>query len=90
MVRKPVTSKSPPDRSIAMSALVSVKIRKFLSGHGMAANGGLGLHTSINRRFAICNLLLELQKPPAPVALEGRLCLSGKPHEFKRSLITLN
>ena len=50
MVRKPVTSKSPPDRSIAMSALVSVKIRKFLSGHGMAANGGLGLHTSINRR----------------------------------------
>ena len=36
MVRKPVTSKSPPDRSIAMFALVSVKIRKFLSGHGMA------------------------------------------------------
>ena len=41
--------------------------------------------------FAIfCNLLLELQKPPAPVALEGQLCLSGKPHEFKRSLVTLN
>ena len=39
---------------------------------------------------SICNLLLELQKPPAPVALEGRLCLSAKPHEFKRSLVTLN
>jgi hypothetical protein len=35
-------------------------------------------------------LLLELQKPPAPVALEGRLCLSGKPHEVKRSLVWLN
>ena len=39
---------------------------------------------------AICNLLLELQKPPAPVALQGRLCLSGKPHEYKRSLVWLN
>ena len=38
----------------------------------------------------ICNLLLELQKPPAPVALEGRLCQSGKPHEYKRSLVWLN
>ena len=37
-----------------------------------------------------CNLLLELQKPPAPVALQGRLCLSGKPHEYKRSLVWLN
>jgi len=35
-------------------------------------------------------LLLELQKPPAPVALQGRLCLSGKPHEYKRSLVWLN
>ena len=26
----------------------------------------------------------------APVALEGRLCLSGKPHEVKRSLVWLN
>ena len=34
-----------------------------------------------------CNLLLELQKPPAPVALQGRLCRSAKPHEFKRSLV---
>ena len=25
-----------------------------------------------------------------PVALEGRLCLSGKPHEYKRSLVWLN
>ena len=40
--------------------------------------------------FAICNLLLELQKPPAPVALEGRLCQSAKPHEYKRSLVWLN
>ena len=37
-----------------------------------------------------CNLLLELQKPPAPVALQGRLCLSAKPHEYKRSLVWLN
>ena len=35
-------------------------------------------------------MLLELQKPPAPVALQGRLCLSGKPHEYKRSLVWLN
>ena len=40
--------------------------------------------------LAICNLLLELQKPPAPVALEGRLCQSAKPHEVKRSLVWLN
>jgi len=33
----------------------------------------------------ICDLLLELQKPPAPVALQGRLCLSGKPHELNLS-----
>jgi hypothetical protein len=40
-------------------------------------------------RFAIfCNLLLILQEPSAPVALQGRLCLSAKPHEFKRSLIS--
>ena len=38
----------------------------------------------------ICNLLLILQKPPAPVALQGRLCLSAKPHEYKRSLVWLN
>ena len=38
----------------------------------------------------ICNLLLELQKPPAPVALQGRLRLSAKPHEYKRSLVWLN
>ena len=35
-------------------------------------------------------MLLILQKPPAPVALQGRLCLSGKPHEYKRSLVWLN
>ena len=40
--------------------------------------------------IAICNLLLELQKPPAPVALQGRLCQSAKPHEYKRSLVWLN
>ena len=39
---------------------------------------------------AICDLLLELQKPPAPVALEGRLCRSAMPHEYKRSLVWLN
>ena len=44
----------------------------------------------ISYQFAICNLLLEPQKPPAPVALQGRLCLSGKPHEYKRSLVWLN
>ena len=41
-------------------------------------------------RWPFCNLLLELQKPPAPVALEGRLCQSAKPHEYKRSLVWLN
>ena len=40
--------------------------------------------------FAICDLRLVLQKTPAPVALQGRLCLSGKPHEYKRSLVWLN
>ena len=33
---------------------------------------------------------ISTSKPPAPVALEGRLCLSGKPHEYKRSLVWLN
>ena len=39
-----------------------------------------------------CNLqfAISTSKPPAPVALEGRLCLSGKPHEYKRSLVWLN
>ena len=41
-------------------------------------------------RNKFCNLLLILQKPPAPVALQGRLCLSAKPHEYKRSLVWLN
>ena len=45
---------------------------------------------NISTIITIFNLLLELQKPPAPVALEGRLCLSGKPHEVKRSLVWLN
>ena len=42
--------------------------------------------------FAICNLLFAINtsKPPAPVALEGRLCRSAKPHEYKRSLVWLN
>ena len=38
-----------------------------------------------NLQFAI-----NTSKPPAPVALQGRLCLSGKPHEYKRSLVWLN
>ena len=33
---------------------------------------------------------INTSKPPAPVALQGRLCLSGKPHEYKRSLVWLN
>jgi len=33
---------------------------------------------------------INTSKPLAPVALEGRLCLSAKPHEFKRSLVWLN
>ena len=39
-----------------------------------------------------CNLqfAINTSKPPAPVALQGRLCLSGKPHEYKRSLVWLN
>ena len=40
----------------------------------------------------ICNLqfAINTSKPPAPVAPQGRLCLSGKPHEYKRSLVWLN
>ena len=38
-----------------------------------------------NLQFAI-----NTSKPPAPVALQGRLCLSAKPHEYKRSLVWLN
>ena len=43
-------------------------------------------------RSAICNLqfAINTSKPPAPVALEGRLCQSAKPHEYKRSLVWLN
>ena len=33
---------------------------------------------------------INTSKPPAPVALQGRLCLSAKPHEYKRSLVWLN
>merc|ERR1712139_325024 len=46
----------------------------------------------VNSKVA-CNFLqfaISTSKPPAPVALEGRLCLSGKPHEYKRSLVWLN
>ena len=40
--------------------------------------------------LAILQFAISTSKPPAPVALEGRLCLSGKPHEYKRSLVWLN
>ena len=33
---------------------------------------------------------INTSKPPAPVALQGRRCLSAKPHEYKRSLVWLN
>ena len=33
---------------------------------------------------------INTSKPPAPVALQGRHCLSAKPHEYKRSLVWLN
>mgnify|MGYP004146239151 CR=1 FL=1 len=33
---------------------------------------------------------INTSKPPAPVALQGRLRLSAKPHEYKRSLVWLN
>ena len=54
-----------------------------------------GLEKSRNPEIPItnfCNLqfAISTSKPPAPVALEGRLCLSGKPHEYKRSLVWLN
>ena len=44
------------------------------------------------RSGSFCNLqfAINTSKPPAPVALQGRLCLSGKPHEYKRSLVWLN
>ena len=40
--------------------------------------------------FAILQFAINTSKPPAPVALEGRLCRSAKPHEYKRSLVWLN
>ena len=38
----------------------------------------------------ILQFAINTSKPPAPVALQGRLCLSAKPHEYKRSLVTPN
>ena len=38
----------------------------------------------------ILQFAINTSKPPAPVALEGRLCQSAKPHEYKRSLVWLN
>ena len=40
--------------------------------------------------LAILQFAISTSKPPAPVALEGRLCQSAKPHEVKRSLVWLN
>ena len=42
------------------------------------------------KRAYFLQFAINTSKPPAPVALEGRLCLSGKPHEVKRSLFWLN
>ena len=53
---------------------------------GRANDGATTATDVVLEGAAICNLLLELQKPAAPVALEGRLCRSAKPHEYKRSL----
>ena len=39
---------------------------------------------------SILQFAINTSKPPAPVALEGRLCQSAKPHEVKRSLVWLN
>ena len=39
---------------------------------------------------SILQFAIITSKPPAPVALEGRLCQSAKPHEYKRSLVWLN
>ena len=44
----------------------------------------------LNRRSYNLQFAINTSKPPAPVALQGRLCLSGKPHEYKRSLVWLN
>ena len=40
--------------------------------------------------FIYLQFAINTSKPPAPVALQGRLCLSAKPHEYKRSLVWLN
>ena len=44
-----------------------------------------------NHHLAILQFAIRIQKPPAPVALQGRLCLSGKRtsssgHSFLASL----
>jgi hypothetical protein len=70
----------------------------WLRVHGTPPGGSGKQRTSPGGRVGcivgglsiFCNLLLELQKPPAPVALQGRPCLSAKPHEYKRSLVWLN
>ena len=55
-------------------------LQDFLTG-----GSGTGFEKEWNLQFAI-----NTSKPPAPVTLEGRLCQSGKPHEYKRSLVWLN
>ena len=63
---------------------VRSKVNDFL-GFFRCPNSQLFGDYSIYLQFAI-----NTSKPPAPVALQGRLCLSGKPHEYKRSLVWLN
>jgi len=46
--------------------------------------------TSGYKFLAILQFAISTSKPPAPVALQGRLCQSAKPHEYKRSLVWLN
>ena len=71
-----------------MTACFATNINHGLQLELELADEGLKFYFQV--LFPICNLRLKLQKPPAPVALEGRLCLSAKPHEVKRSLVWLN
>ena len=41
-------------------------------------------------KLPLSQFAINTSKPPAPVALQGRLCLSAEPHEYKRSLVWLN
>ena len=79
--------------------LLVIPYKKHISPINISFYARITLNTAEyceNLGYSMIFFFIDLQfaintsKPPAPVALQGRLCLSGKPHEFKRSLVWLN